>query len=545
MTVKQLEVTSHVSRDLLQNAAYFNTFGKIVWEYVSNSLDAAKDNGFSIVDVMIDKRSITISDNGRGMSRVELMTFFQMHGENIQRRRGKRVRGRFGTGKSAAFGLAKTLIIETTQDGTRNSVKLSRKQITSASDGKPIPVKDIAIDERTSAPDGTVVKIENFLRGKRPRIEKVVQLVERHLSRYRGRAEVRINGNLCKPKEIEYRKLIECNPPAHVSQHICQTPLIIKVSHVPLEEERVGIDILSHGIWHETTLVGIKDKERSKFIFGEIDVPVLEDGDWDIPAFDNTRSVKLNDQNPVVSILLGWISQELEQVRQKLVQEEQERRKSQQARKLKKEAKRIAKVLNEDFTQQEMELENARRARASAGMKLVNEEPGGGDGLTPGDGDIPGDTQEAGNPHGNGNRGTNASEGDTPRPGPSLMEGNDLGSPKRIEQGKRKRRRAVFNLEYENGSPTLPRSRYDGADKTIYINLEHPQVANALQASKGRTESKHFREISYEVAAIEYALALQYEIIAERDAYDAFAALDELRNTITRITSKIAQALYN
>jgi hypothetical protein len=40
---KKLTVTSHVSRDFLQNAVYFNTLPKVVWEYVSNSLDNGKD----------------------------------------------------------------------------------------------------------------------------------------------------------------------------------------------------------------------------------------------------------------------------------------------------------------------------------------------------------------------------------------------------------------------------------------------------------------------------------------------------------------------
>ena len=50
--------------------------------------------------------------------------------------------------------------------------------------------------------------------------------------------------------------------------------------------------------------------------------------------------------------------------------------------------------------------------------------------------------------------------------------------------------------------------------------------------------------MSYEVAAIEYSLALQYETMAEHDAYDAFAALDELRQTVNRVTSRIVHALY-
>ena len=124
---RSIEVTSHVARDFLQNAAYFNTMSKVVWEYVANSLDAVKDDSLTIVAVEITSHEVNISDNSRGMSRKELSSFFQMHGENILRKQGKRVRGRFGTGKCAAFGLANSLQIDTTQKGLRNVVELHRK----------------------------------------------------------------------------------------------------------------------------------------------------------------------------------------------------------------------------------------------------------------------------------------------------------------------------------------------------------------------------------------------------------------------------------
>ena len=149
----QITVTSHVSRDFLQNAAYFNTMPKLVWEYVANSLDAAKDDEPIVVIVEITSNYVTVSDNGVGMSRDELNNFFRMHGENVQRKRGKKVRGRFGTGKSAAFGLANSLRIDTTKDGLRNVVELSRKDIEQAEDGKSFPVRNVIVNKITGSED--------------------------------------------------------------------------------------------------------------------------------------------------------------------------------------------------------------------------------------------------------------------------------------------------------------------------------------------------------------------------------------------------------
>jgi hypothetical protein len=131
-TEQPIKVTSHVARDFLQNAAYFNTMPKLVWEYVANSLDAANEGVQAIIAVELTSNYVTVSDNGRGMSRKELNNFFQMHAENVQRKHGKRVRGRFGTGKCAAFGLANCLRIDTVQAGSKNSVELCRQDIEQA-----------------------------------------------------------------------------------------------------------------------------------------------------------------------------------------------------------------------------------------------------------------------------------------------------------------------------------------------------------------------------------------------------------------------------
>ena len=542
-SAQKIKVTSHVSRDLLQSAAVFNSPAKIVWEYVSNSLDAARDDELVNVEVTVKTDSIIVEDDGRGMSRSELVDFFRMHGVNAQRRRGKRVRGRFGTGKSAAFGLANNLLVDTVQNGLCNVVMLTRADIERVSDGSNIPVQDRVVDEKTSREAGTTIKVSKFNSRRRHNIEKIMSYVERHLSRYKGRALVTINGHVCKIDELPCKKVVEKHPPPHLREHIGNITLYIKVSRVKLDETRNGIDVFSNGIWHETTLAGIENKERSPFIFGEVDVPALEEKEWQIPPFDNTRSMKLNHGHPVVSMLLGWISEELEQVHDELVEEEKERRRSEQARKLEREAKRIAKILNEDFAQQELELENARRLRNKRGLDPVVENSSKNGEVTPGGGDIPSEYQEAGNPHGNGSRGSETGEGDTPRPGPSLIDGNEPGTKKKVEKGRNKRRQSVFSLDYENGTEIRPRSRYDSADKTIYINLDHPQISRALQESGNNIYGKQFREMCYEVASVEYALALEYEKIEKEDVVDPSDALYDVRDTINRITRRFVAVL--
>lgn len=538
-----IAVTSHVSRDFLQNAAYFNAMPKLVWEYVANSLDASKEGEPAVAVVEITSNFVTISDNGRGMSREELNIFFQMHGENIQRKRGKRVRGRFGTGKSAAFGLANILRIDTTQKGFNNVVELHRDDIEQAKDGKPFMVRDIIIDKQTDDEDGTTIEIRDF-NIRRPNVDQVVTYIERHLSRYKQRAIVTINGHECKFEEPPSTMEIIRTPPQEVSQHIGDVELVIKVSPVGLDEEVKGIDVLSHGIWHGTTLAGIENKDRANYIFGQVDVPILEDGEWPIPAFDNTRNNTLNPQNPVVVVLLGWISEELEKVRQDIVEKERERRSSETTKQLEKEARRIADIINDDFALQELELELKRKVAKRSGGKSVSEILDDAGDLFPGDGDEPTPWEQTGSPHGSGKRGSEAGDGDVPRPGPTLQPGQEPGTRKSTTDGSRKRRKAVFNIDYRNETEKYDRSRYDLETKTIIINLDHPQVSVAYEAGGRKVDARQFREMCYEIAAVEYAFALSHEKSDKDAILDVDEALLSMRETINRITRKFIVALH-
>ncbi len=501
---RSIEVTSHVARDFLQNAAYFNTMSKVVWEYVANSLDAVKDDSLTIIAVEITSHEVSISDNSRGMSEKELGSFFEMHGENNLRKEGKRVRGRFGTGKCAAFGLANSLRIEATQAGLRNIVELHRKDIEKAQSGEPFSVQDIEINEPADGDDGTIVVIREF-NIKRLDVDKVISYVERHLSRYRTRAHVTVSGHVCKFKEPPSVAQFERLPPTEVAKHIGDVSLNVKVSPVPLDDDTRGIDILSHGIWHETTLAGIERKENANQIFGQIDVPILEDGEWPIPAFDNTRNNTLNRQNPVVVVLLGWLSKELEEVRSELVRQTREKRQSEMEAKLVKEADRISNILNQDFAQQELELEMVQRVKRSRS------------------GDV---------------------QGNTPRKKPAAPGGNKS-KPRKDPSGEdKKRRKAVFSIEFERVTAEQNRSRYTGDTKTIFINLDHPQIASAFETGGNSTDSREFREVCYEVAAVEYAIALPYEKLEKDELYPAEDALFDVKETIDRVTKRFMEHFH-
>ena len=226
----------------------------------------------------------------------------------------------------------------------------------------------------------------------------------------------------------------------------------IKVSPAPLDDDSRGIDILSHGIWHETTLAGIERKECANQLLGQIDVPILEDGEWPIPAFDNTRNNTLNRQNPVVVVLLGWISQELEGIRSNLVRQAREKRQSEMEAKLVKEAERISEILNEDFAHQEMELELTRSVSKRRSGRSVKEILDDKSELLPGDGDEQTSWAQMGADEG-GKRGERATRRKLPRYGPNPSSGNEPGAKKSTTEGRERFRRAVFSLNLSISPP--------------------------------------------------------------------------------------------
>ncbi len=203
---------------------------------------------------------------------------------------------------------------------------------------------------------------------------------------------------------------------------------------------------------------------------------------------------------------------------------------------------RSLRTLPEDFAQLEMELELSRRvARRSGGRsvtEILDEQgepwPGDGDELTP--------WEQTGQDHGAGSRGSSSGPGDLPRPGPTAHPGSEPGAKKSIAEGKRKQRRAVFSIDYENATAASRRSRYERDTKTIFINLDHPQIASSYEAGGGRIESRQFRAICYEVAAVEYALALPYEKLEHVEMH-ATEVLFDVVETINRITRRFVELL--
>jgi hypothetical protein len=342
-------VKSHVGRDILQNAALFKNENLVVWEYVSNGLEYVDEGVNPKVSVLLESRTkkIVVDDNGRGMDIEGLQNFFIMHGENIDRKKGKLGRGRFGTGKSAAFGIADILRITTIRNKKRSIVELNRNDILASNSEDPIPVKIIEKEFPVELENGTRIEIEK-VHLKSLDQDGIIKYIERHLAKWKN-ATVFVNNQECSFSEPPISRTLEVKPDIEYKKLLGNASLIIKIASSPLNEENRGISIFSNGIWHETTLAGNENREMSNYIFGEIDVSALDEDNSPIPPFDLSRSMRLNPNNEIVKSIYGFIGYNVDKIRRELVTEEKNRKKSEEAKKLANQAKEIEKYINNDF----------------------------------------------------------------------------------------------------------------------------------------------------------------------------------------------------
>lgn len=536
----ELRVRTHVARDLLQTAALFKAPEAAIWEYVANGLEYVDPGVRPEVLVRIDPRAgkIVIKDNGRGMSVDELQHFFTMHGENPERKRGKRGRGKFGTGKAAAFGIARRLTVRTVRGDRSNTVVLDRKDI-ERSGGEEIPVRWTEKDRPTREPNGTEVTIADLLVRRIP-TDQVVRYIERQLPFWRAQDPlVVVNGHRCqtrRPRAVKER-VFRGSPEQR--RLLGEVELEVGVASTPLEEGLYGVAITTApGALVAVETAGVEKKEFGTYLFGEVECPALEDERYELAPYDASRSLQLNPQHPVAAALIAFIGAALEEVRAELAEEFKRRRDEREFKELQRQADQIAKILNEDLAEvrerfTELAALKRRGNVARAGSQLAGQDP---EGFAEG-GDVPGILDELEPPREAEATSQGAGTPDVARRGEADSSGSDRVGPQGGEGGRR-RARGGLRVEYRNLGEEEERGRYDAGGKVVLINLDHPMV-DAARNSLG-IDDPGFLRLSYEIAFTTYALGLARELLIKDPELTGDDVLYEVRDTLRRVTARAA-----
>ncbi|CAL8973749.1 hypothetical protein CELL_01610 [Cellulomonas sp. T2.31MG-18] len=552
-----LKIKSHVGRDILQSAQSFRTPEAAIWEYVVNSLQYVDKGVGATVKVTLDQKAkkVTIADNGSGMDRDGLAHFFTMHGENRERRKGVPGRGKFGTGKSAAFGIGSALTVDTVHDGVRQVVYVDRAMI-DAADGNEVPVTFLKSDEPAPGePNGTTVTISG-VSVKLPR-EPVVSLIERYLSAFQTSSPVVfVNDQVCEIARPQAAVTRTFTPPANLADTLGDVELVVKAALAPLDAVQKGVQVtVGPGNLVAVVTAGVDVKEYGNRLFGTVDVPALDDPKYDpVSAYGNNRDLTLNARHPVALALTAFIGGSLEQVRLELVEEAKRAREDADAKRLRETTNAIEKVLNADLADVRDQLDSTMsnvHKRTPLPASAAGDQPDetsttpSRDGETPGvvDG-ILGTFEDIPDPNVNA---THHSE-PTPSQNPGGNDASPAGRPDDdgdqqltvAGRAGRQRPRGGMQVRADYLGATWDRSHWDVESRVITINLDHPVVIAAKALDDGEAS---FHRLCYEIAFTTYAIALA-DLFLERDS--ALAPSDvtyTVRDALRRVWAN-AGALY-
>ena len=517
-----LEVVTHVGRDILANASHFATVPKAVYEYVSNSIDATPPGRACTVRVTIaargPQRRITVADDAAGMSREQLRLFFTMHGENLFRRSGRKVRGRFGTGKIAAFGRADVLRVDTVQDGLRNIVELRRADLEGVLAGRPVRVRELLVDEASDDAIGTVVTIAELQRGTRVDRSEIVRYLQRQLGRHLVRHSIFVDDErvgYAEPDAVEEHRFD--SPPALGALAGEPLALVVKVATHPLADEENGVAVLCNGFLNAMTLAGLDGKPEIEYLFGELEVKALDDDEAPVPAFLSTRDLTLNPENPLVAELLPWLRTSLEAVRRELVQRARERRRMAEQVELEKLGTQIGQLLNTIYRGERVALvpaapvaEVAPPVETAPPLAIVR---------------AP--RRDRGLPRG-------------PRP-PRPVEEITIAAPApettvpSLRDGLRDP--AGFRVLFRNVGDENLRAFYVREERGIVMNLDHPEAQAALTVAG--PSSPFFAHYCYRTAMEEFTLAM----VAELGYPDAPEIAREIRERADKYSRAFAPTI--
>jgi hypothetical protein len=255
----------------------------------------------------------------------------------------------------------------------------------------------------------------------------------------------------------------------------------------------------------------------------------------------------------LVAAIYGFLGPALESVRRNLVEQHRQHKATEEAKRLRKEASRIEEILNRDFNAFRHRLQKMKAAAAKAGIDagdavtLAPAEIDGEDNFLFG-GDVPARVTSEHGEEGIPNP-TDDPRPLPPRPQPRRLNpivepdenGPEHGHHSSPSSESKPTRRGGFNVEFANHGESEARAEYKRDSRTIFINLDHPQIAASL---KGRSiEDAVFRRLAYEVAFCEYSMAVAQELDRHGDFLDPLDAIVFVRERIHAI-ARSAAALY-
>jgi hypothetical protein len=554
--MSNLTVRSNVARDMLGTADEFGAVPKMVVEYVSNGLDNPDDPSAPVtVRVGIKRygqlKTVAIQDNGCGMDAQALDDFFIMHKENAQRAKGRRARGRFGTGKSAAFGVGTSVVIDTVRNGRRWRVELTKDELSkaAAANRPPVPIMH-AEGVPTDLANGTLITVSGI--AKRASAESIAGELRRRLGRQIESHEVYVEGQRVRLEEPvpattwEFRSDDDAEAVSLGSGLVCVINAV--ASGETVDEAIRGVVVTSRDVPVAQYLAA---GDMAKRLFGVCEVPALDDDNSTPGPFTDRRDLSLNLDNDIAARVDGWVRLCLEQAASELQKQERDRLRRARDEALEAAASRAESVLNEHYKtefrttsgggpggrQGAEETQPVGEPESDEDGNEVVPNPDGPAGYQP-DPRAPSDDADPADPTaGDPEAGREGGSEDAPgRPHPRDPLGDGRGDP--VQRSRRLRRRKStggFHIDYQHAGAEAPRAAFYETDLSIVINLDHPLLASVSQ------DRDLFQGLAFTIAAEEYAQATANQLLVQGQLEDPYDALDYERRTMDTLSRAFAQ----
>jgi len=543
--MSEFELRVNAGKTILQLAAQFSNAPSAIWEYVNNSLEYREKPDGCRITVNIERNKIIIADNSSGMDNEILKNFFTISGDNLARQ-GKQVswlkRGKFGTGKVAAFGIGNNLIVETTNNGIKNIYKISRKNLeNSPEDAVKIPIDSIISNQITSDANGTIITIDGL--NIKINQKEVIRKIEREIATLREHdIQIAINDHLCEFKQLDILKTHSFESSGPIKERYGDFELEIIVCKTPLEEFERGIKVMSNQNIIGVEDCGISSKEFGNQITGKVNIPEIENSINNVDSFDQARNHKLNKNHKGVHELILFIGPKLEKIRKDLVDKKTKERTSTQSKKLSEITNQLSDKFNKQWNELKRSLNEIRVSSNSHSVNSLFVEPGDNselEALESGD-DVSGQAHDVTNGENiNGKSPTNP-------PTQEFENSSDENNNASITSGnKAQRKRGGFLVDHDHLGEDEHRSIYNKDELKIIINLDHPSVKNCLKSCHDDVENIAFKRLIFEIAFREFEHAIAQEMIIDNDLYPPADLLYEMRSHYDRVARVIGSDLYS
>ena len=341
------EYSLNVSLTVLEHLGFglYSNTDAVLAELVANAWDA----GATRVDIVYDKDRMDISDNGRGMTRLELNERFlkvgyqKRHEETTITVEGKsrHVMGRKGIGKLAAFSVANRIELRTACNGENSGFVMVRADIQQAIDDNassyvPIPISAESINIQT----GTKFSLLQFRQPEISRASELRTAVARRFSVIDGEHDfdVYVNGVPVTLNDKYYDKIqfmwylgassqrfvarcpdcIESfEQPEYISQYSGET-VSGWIGTIPrpkaIDAQHRTISIFAHGkLIQEDILAEIQEDQNAKaYIVGEVYADFMDEDDAaDIVTSDRQR---IRQTDPRYGLLKAYVEQRVKAI---------------------------------------------------------------------------------------------------------------------------------------------------------------------------------------------------------------------------------------